>query len=59
MKIMVTVENIYGNTLFYPLCEKAKLFAQIAGKKTLTREVLQHIKSLGYVIDLTHREVTV
>jgi hypothetical protein len=39
---------VYGKNTFYPLCEKAKLFAAIAGTKTLTAEVLGGIKELGY-----------
>jgi hypothetical protein len=35
------------------VCEKAKLFARIAGTKTLTRPVLEDIERLGYQLELT------
>ena len=49
-EIKVCVREVYGNTLVYPVCPKALSFAKIAGKKTLTPEVLTEIKVLGYVV---------
>lgn len=48
MEIVVHIKDVYGSTLVYPVCEKAKLFAKLAGTKTLTREALGHIAALGY-----------
>ncbi len=48
---MVEVRNNYGAPAVYPVCQTAKTFANIAGKKTLTHEVRQLIKSLGYRIE--------
>jgi hypothetical protein len=48
MEILVRAKCVYGKNTYYPLCEKAKLFAAIAGTKTLTPEVLGGIKELGY-----------
>jgi hypothetical protein len=49
-EIKVCVREVYGNTLVYPVCNKALAFAKIAGKKTLTPEILTEIKALGYVV---------
>lgn len=49
-EVKVYVREVYGNTLVYPVCPKALAFATIAGKKTLTPEVLSEIKALGYVV---------
>jgi hypothetical protein len=49
-EIKVCVREVYGNTLVYPVCNKALSFAKIAGKKTLTPEVLTEIKALGYAV---------
>jgi hypothetical protein len=49
-EIKVCVREVYGNTLVYPVCTKALAFAKIAGKKTLTPEVLTEIKALGYAV---------
>ena len=51
MTIIVKIRNIYGEDKIYPVCENAKLFAQIAGTKTLTDHALSRIKSLGYKIE--------
>jgi hypothetical protein len=51
--INVEVRDVYGQTVFYPMCDKAKLFAQIAGTKTLTTDVLNKIRELGYSISAT------
>ena len=50
MQIIVKIQQVYGNTLVYPLCEKSKLFAELAGTKTLTMAALTTIKKLGYAI---------
>jgi hypothetical protein len=53
MKIQIEMKEVYGETKVYPVCEKAKLFARIAGTKTLTRPVLEDIERLGYQLELT------
>ena len=50
--IQVTFKNVYGNEIVYPVSESAKLFARIAGTKTLTSETLTLIKLLGYTIEV-------
>jgi hypothetical protein len=52
MKIQIEMKEVYGETKVYPVCGKAKLFAQIAGTKTLTRPVLEDIERLGYQLEL-------
>lgn len=52
MEIVVHIKDVYGSTLVYPVCEKAKLFAKLAGTKTLTMEALGHIATLGFDITL-------
>ena len=51
MKITIEPKSVYGNTLYYPTCEQAKLFAKIAGTSTLTYHTIQLIKQLGYEIE--------
>ncbi len=50
--LVVRVERHYGRTTVYPVCETAKVFAQVAGTKTLTTKALSLIKKLGYRIDI-------
>ena len=47
-EIKVKVKNVYGQDLVYPICPKAKIFAQIAGTITITPETLSKIMLLGY-----------
>jgi hypothetical protein len=53
MTITVTVRDVYGISTIYPACETAKLLARLAGTKTLTRQALETIKSLGYTVTVT------
>ena len=55
MEIIVEIRTVYGNTAFYPVCEKAKLFASIAGTKTLTANVLVTIGALGIGVVLDNK----
>ncbi len=52
MSIKVEIKNVYGNQVIYPACEKAALFAELAGTKTLTTHAIQTIKKIGYTIEV-------
>ena len=52
MEIVIEIKNVYGVEKFYPICDKAKLFASIAATKTLTHKVMIDIASLGYLVTL-------
>lgn len=51
-EIKIEVRNVYGVVKYYPMCERAKLFAGVAGTVTLTPQVLEKIRSLGFTITL-------
>ncbi len=48
MNIYVRIDKVYGNTVLYPVCDKAKTFAKLAGTKTLASETVKHITALGF-----------
>lgn len=50
MEIRVEIKSVYGEEKIYPVCEQAKLFAQLANTKTLTPAALRLIGRLGYDI---------
>jgi hypothetical protein len=52
MNIVVRIRDVYGVTTVYPVCEKAKLFAEIAGTRTLTRKALAAIAALGVEVKI-------
>lgn len=54
--IEVEMRDVYGVTKFYPVCEKACIFARIAGTTTLTRETIKLIKELDYAVVIKVRE---
>ncbi len=49
-KIVVRVDRVYGKVVVYPVCEKAKLLAQIAGTSTLTHKTLSLAERMGFEI---------
>jgi len=55
-EILIHIKNVYGEDKAYPVCEKAKLFADIAGTKTLRPADLNCIQKLGYKIVLKQQE---
>jgi hypothetical protein len=57
MLIEVEVRDVYGQPKYYPVCDKAKLFAEIAGMKTLPIDILKKIEMLGYRVAV-YRTVT-
>jgi len=56
MDITIQIKNNYGQDVVYPACSNAKLFAEIAGTKTLTKETLQKIEWLGVEIKLASQD---
>jgi hypothetical protein len=46
----------YGRAVYYPVCDKAKVFSHIAGTKTLTADAVRRIKELGYKFVIQHGE---
>lgn len=51
-RITVKVREVYGRRLVYPICERAKAFARISGRETLTESVIKEIKFLGFGLTL-------
>ena len=52
MSIKISIKNVYGNWLFYPECKISKGIAAIAKSKTLTKDNLDILQSIGYEINL-------
>lgn len=53
--IQVQIRDVYGRQSAYPVCDKAKLFAKLAGTTTLTHATLCIIEQLGYTIEVEPR----
>ena len=48
--IIVKRKSSWGNDYVYPVCDKAHMFANISGNKTLLPGVIDCIKALGYKV---------
>lgn len=55
--ISVSVSANYGREAIYPVCADAKIFAEMLGRKTLTRADIRSIKALGYTVIAIPAEV--
>ena len=51
-EITIEIKNVYGEDKAYPVCDKAKLFTDIAGSRTLRSADLNYIQQLGYKISV-------
>lgn len=52
--IQVRIVSQFGNERIFPVCETAKNFAAIAKCVTLTRDVIDHIKAIGFEVKVVH-----
>ena len=55
MEISVRITNSYGSRktgVFYPACDFSRIFANIAGRATLTDRCIEHIKNLGITVNV-------
>ncbi len=57
MKITIEVREVFGKQTIYPICDTSKKLAKLAGTKTLTKEALKIIESLGYEITLSQKDL--
>ena len=57
MKIIIERKQVYGKTLYYPVCQNAEIFASLTKTRTLDQFQLKKIKSLGYTIELKQQEL--
>jgi hypothetical protein len=48
--ISIELRSVYGEVKAYPACEKARIFADLAGTKTLTGQTLRLVELLGFRI---------
>ena len=57
MKLKVKIKNVYGTEKIYPVCDKSKIFANIAGTTTLTDSTIFNLKVLGYTLEVEPRSL--
>lgn len=50
--LQVTVKNVYGNELIYPVCEHAKLLCSLVNAKTFTDHSIHLVKQMGYTFEM-------
>jgi hypothetical protein len=51
-KLVVRMDRVYGTITAYPANEVARIFAEIAGTKTLKLATIERAKRLGFEIEL-------
>lgn len=56
-KIIVRIETTYGLERIYPTDRNSILFADIAGQKTLSKQQIEYIKELGFLVEVQQNEV--
>ena len=56
--ITIEIKDVYGQPKVYPVCNRAKLFAEIAGTTTLMPRDIQRIQVLGYEVKVKERNLT-
>jgi hypothetical protein len=56
--IVVLVKQVYGNATIYPVCEKAKLFADLLGQKSLTFGDMRIIQAMGFKVTIEQPTLT-
>jgi len=56
MKILVEIKSVYGTERIFPADENAKIFTQIIGQKTLSREHIELIKKRGFQVEVKQQK---
>ena len=50
MELKIKARDVYGRTLLYPACEKARILCEMLNKKTLSTEDLRYCEALGFAV---------
>ena len=50
--VKVKIQNVYGQSLIYPINPQAVEFTKLTGKKTLSRSDLAIIKTLSFDVEV-------
>lgn len=50
--IVVQIKQVYGNDTVYPVCDRAKLFAELLGQKSLTFTDMRIIEAMGFKVTI-------
>ena len=59
MNITVEIREVYGQSKIYPVCDKAKIFADIAGTTTLLPRDIQRIQMLGFEVLVKQKDLLI
>ena len=54
-ELQVNIKNHYGKDFIYPYCKQSEVFAILTGKKTLSQNDINWIKTLGYTFKVVER----
>lgn len=57
MNITIKIKTVYGVERIYPVCENAKLFLSLTGNKTFSLVDIEHIKALGYDVEVEQAKI--
>jgi len=57
MKIEVSIKNVYGVERIYPMCKISNSFTRLMRKRTLDRDEVQEIKSMGYTVEVVSEKL--
>jgi hypothetical protein len=57
-EIKVTIKDVYGKQTLYPACDQSRLFAKLAGTKTITTDMVRILCDAGYKVMQQRPEVT-
>ena len=57
MKIEVSIKNVYGVERIYPMCKISNSFTRLMRKRTLDRDEIQEIKSMGYNVEVVSEKL--
>jgi len=56
--IVVQIKQVYGNDTVYPVCDRAKLFAELLGQKSLTFTDMRIIEAMGFQVTIQPQTLT-
>lgn len=56
MEIEVRIKRSYGNELFYPVNDDAKLLCELIGTTTITKDKLKKIREHGWDVKIKQEE---